>query len=398
VGFRLLNFAEKLNKSIDSSRNKNMKFASLPRVKLTYRYLFSFFLLTLSTLSLAVVLQTAQAQQVPLSLADILIGLRSKKVILYERNRLLTDAVKQRGITFALTPEIEKELVSTGADKELIEAIRQKSPVVQATPSPLPKPLPTPVATPIPVPAATPTPVPSPPAPDFAFYRKRADENVGRGEYALAVNDYSRAIELNPKEVSVYLNRGLAHYNQKNYDLAASDYDKAIELNPGDSMLYFNRGNSYEKMGNLQKALVDYRKAFELDAGNEAAKLSLQRLQTAEAKILPKPNAAEKTLVSEPSKTPPGVELGALIDRAVRLIKPVYPPNAQKMNIEGQVTVQVTLDEEGNVVTAKATAGPPLLRTTCEDAARKSKFKPATVGNQAVKATGFISYNFKAAN
>ena len=372
-----------------------MKFASLPRVKLNYPYLFSFFLLTL--LSLTVVAQTAQAQA-QLSLADILIGLRSKKVILYERNRLLTDAVKQRGITFALTPEIEKELINTGADKELVEAIRQKSPVAKTTPTPLPKPLPTAVATPIPLPVATPTPVPSPPAPDFAFYRKRADENVGKGEYTLAVNDYSRAIELNPKEVSVYLNRGLAHYNQKNYDLAASDYNKAIELNPADSMLYFNRGNSHEKMGNLQKAVGDYRKAVELDANNEAAKLSLQRLQTEESKVLPKPNATEKTLVSEPSKTPPSVELGALIDRAVRLIKPVYPPNAQKMNIEGQVRVEVTLDEEGNVVTAKATGGPPLLRTTCEDAARKSKFKPAMVGNQAVKATGFISYNFKAAN
>jgi len=350
--------------------------------------------------SLALVAPTAQAQQQPsLSLADILIGLRSKKVILYERNRLLTGAVRQRGITFALTPEIEKELISTGADKELIEAIRQKSPVIKTMPTtmptPLATPLPTPVATPVPIPVATPTPVPTP---DFAFYRKRADENVGKGEYTLAVNDYSRAIELNPKDVSVYLNRGLAHYNQKNYDLAAADYDKAIELNPKDSMLYFNRGNSYEKLGNLQKAVVDYKKAFELDAGNEAAKLSLQRLQTEEAKVSPKQNAPEKTSVSEPVKTPQGVELGALIDRAVRLVKPFYPPNAQKMRVEGQVTIQVALDEEGNVVSAKATAGPGLLRMACEDAARKSKFKPALANNQPVKATGFITYNFKAPN
>lgn len=375
-----------------------MKFVSLPRVKLIYPQRFAFFLLMWSMLSLAVVLPTAQAQPASLSLADILIGLRSKKVVLYERNRLLTDAVRQRGITFTLTPEIEKELVITGADKELIEAIRQKSPVAKTTPTPIATPLPTPIATPVPIPVATPAPTPAP-TPDFAFYRKRADENIGKGEYALAVNDYSKAIELNPKDVSVYMNRGLAHYNQKNYDLATADYDKAIELNPKDSMLYFNRGNSYEKMGNLQKALVDYQKAFELDARNEAAKLSLQRLQTEDAKSSQKSTAQQQqTLISEPAKTPQSVELGALIDRAVRLIKPVYPPSAQKMNIEGQVRVEVTLDEEGNVVTAKATAGPPLLRSTCEEAARKSKFKPALAGNQPVKATGFITYNFKAAN
>jgi len=35
-----------------------------------------------------------------------------------------------------------------------------------------------------------------------------------------------------------------------------------------------------------------------------------------------------------------------------------------------------------------------LLRAASEDAARKSKFKPTLVGNRAVKATGFITYNF----
>lgn len=374
-----------------------MKSVSLPRINLTCQHRFSFFLLTSLLLSLTVFLQTAQAQASQLSLADILIGLRSKKVVLYERNRLLTDAVRQRGITFALSPEIEKELAATGADRELIEAIRQKSPVIK--PAPTPTPIATPVATPVPVPVATPIPTPTPP--DFAFYRKRADENVARGEFDLAVTDYSKAIELNPKEISVYMNRGLAHYNKKNYDLATADYDKAIELNPKDSMLYFNRGNSYEKMGNVQKAAGDYLKAFELDASNEAAKLSLQRLQAEQPKVVSKPNTQETTAsLSNPANvsqnTTQPVELGSLIDRAVRMIKPVYPANAQRFNIEGQVMVQVTLDEEGNVTSAKATSGAQLLRAACEDAARRSKFKPATIGTQPVKATGFISYNFKA--
>lgn len=372
-----------------------MRILSLPRIKSNYPRLFSFFLLTSVILSLAVFLQTAEAQQpASLSLADILIGLRSKKVVLYERNRLLTDAVRQRGITFTLTPEIEKELANTGADKELIEAIRQKSPIITIpAPTPAPTPKPTPIATPIPVPTATPTPIPTP---DFAFYRKRADENIAKGEYDLAVNDYNKAIELNPQDISVYLNRGLAFYNKKNYSQATADYDKAIELNPKESMLYFNRGNSYEKMGNIPKAVEDYQKAFELDATNEAAKISLTRLQAEQSKVLPKPNTQEKTSAPESTNTPQApVELGSLLAHAVNLVKPIYSPNAQRFNIEGQVTVQVTVDEEGNVIAAKATAGPQMLRSASEDAARKSKFKPARVGNQAVKANGFITYNFK---
>ncbi len=74
----------------------------------------------------------------PLSLGDVLTGLRSKKTTLAKRNKLLTTAVKQRGITFKLNSEIEKELKSAGANAVLMEAIRQKSPI---TPDPNVKPV-----------------------------------------------------------------------------------------------------------------------------------------------------------------------------------------------------------------------------------------------------------------
>ena len=46
------------------------------------------------------------AQSSELSLADLLIGLRSQKVSIEERNRILAEAVRERGITFKYTPEI----------------------------------------------------------------------------------------------------------------------------------------------------------------------------------------------------------------------------------------------------------------------------------------------------
>ncbi|HKX84275.1 MAG TPA: hypothetical protein VJL58_08650, partial [Pyrinomonadaceae bacterium] len=93
-------------------------------------------LLVMTTLVLiSSTLVSAQVKQ--LSLADLLIGLRSQKVPLQDRNKLLAEAVRQRGVTFATTPEIEKELSTTGADDALLGAIREKSaavakPVVEA--------------------------------------------------------------------------------------------------------------------------------------------------------------------------------------------------------------------------------------------------------------------------
>lgn len=364
-----------------------MKFASLPRIKLTYRHFPAVFILMALTLSLAVQAQTGQAQ---LSLANILVGLSSKKVTLAERNDLLTDAVIERGVTFALTPEIEKELAAAGASRELIEVIRQKSPVIKTVSTPEP----TPIPTPIPTPAATPTPVPTPKPPDFTFYQKRAEESAGEGKYDFAVADYNKAIELNPRAVSLYLSRGRVFYGKKDYASAIADYTQAIELAP-ESTLYFIRGDSYEKMGDFQKAVADYQKAVEIDANNQSAKDNLKRLQDQLAKQPPKPETPQVTPASETTEPPSTVNLGALNSLAVKLATPVYPPHAQRMNIHGQVTVQITLDAAGNVLSAKAADGPLMLRSASEEAARKSKFNPARVGDQPVKATGFIIYNFK---
>ncbi len=359
------------------------------------RFLSVFSLATL-TVSLLFIFQTAQAQQSSqLSLADILIGLRSKKVTIAERNKLLSDAVKVRGITFAASPEIEAELQSTGASSELLEAIKQSGLKANA---------PTMVKTSAPMPTATPKP------PDFAFYQKRANESLVKGEYDSAVNDFNEAIKMNPTDASVYLNRGRAHSSRKNYDSAIADYNKVIEINPKEAMAYFNRGESYEKKGDALQAIGDYQKVVELDGNNESAKVILKRLKDEQAKIeqaKAEQLKAEQAKIEEAKKleaakleaaktpaVPKTVEVGTLNNLAIKLVSPVYPPTAQQMNLQGKVTVQIELDEEGKVVSAKAVNGHQFLRTAAEDAVRRSKFKPSMVGTQAVKTTGIIVYNF----
>lgn len=96
--------------------------------------------------------------------------------------------------------------------------------------------------------------------------------------------------------------------------------------------------------------------------------------------------------------TPPAVNrpvnAGILNSRAVNLTTPAYPASAKAMRAVGRVMVQVMLDESGNVMSAKATSGHPLLRQSAEAAARQSRFNPIKVNNQAVAATGVLVYNF----
>ena len=197
-------------------------------------------------LSITFALPNASAQSSrQLSLADILIALRSNKASMPEKNKILSDAVGERGITFALTTEIETELFKTGADKSLVEAIRLKSPIIKtAVVTEVPKPQP-------------PQPKPSPKIvetlPDFGFYQKRADDNIAKGEYDLAIVDYNKAVELNPKSVPSYFNRARAFYFKRNFAGAVESYGKVIELTPTDSVVFYNRGVAYEKMGDTPK-------------------------------------------------------------------------------------------------------------------------------------------------
>ena len=333
--------------------------------------------------SAALMFGTAVLAQSPqLSLADLLIGLRSKKVSLPERNIILTEAIRQRGVTFAMTAEIEKELETTGAAPSLIDAIRQKTAAS--------KPVPPPVAAVV-KPIATPVPTPTPP--DFSFYQTRADQNAGKGEFTLALADYNKSLEMKADNAIAYMSRGKAHYNLKSYDLSVKDFDKALELNPKDSVAFLNRGVSYEKLGDARKAMGDYQKAVDLDPSNEAAKASLRRLQ--DAATAAAAAAAAEAAKNVPPPPPEYVNLGALTSaNAVRMVTPTYSVIAQRSNIEGKVTVAVEMDENGNVTSAKALAGHQMLRMSAEDAAKKSKFKPGMYNNVPVKSRGVITYNF----
>jgi TonB family protein len=85
---------------------------------------------------------------------------------------------------------------------------------------------------------------------------------------------------------------------------------------------------------------------------------------------------------------------GVLTDKATELPQPAYPAAARAVRASGSVSVQVVVDEKGEVASATAVSGHPLLRAAAVQAARKAKFKPTKLSGQSVKVTGVILYNF----
>ena len=85
---------------------------------------------------------------------------------------------------------------------------------------------------------------------------------------------------------------------------------------------------------------------------------------------------------------------GVLNGKAVHLVQPPYPPIARSAHACGAVNVQITIDENGNVLSARPVSGHPLLQAAAGAAARGSKFTPTKLSGQPVKVSGIIVYNF----
>ena len=79
-----------------------------------------------------------------------------------------------------------------------------------------------------------------------------------------AINDYDKAIELNPKYASAYNNRGIAYARLGDNRQAIREFDKSIELNPKVPEVYYNRAIISGRLGGEQQAIENYKQAARL--------------------------------------------------------------------------------------------------------------------------------------
>ncbi len=93
-------------------------------------------------------------------------------------------------------------------------------------------------------------------------------------------------------------------------------------------------------------------------------------------------------------KSPRTISAGVINGKAINLVRPVYPKSAVAANVYGQVSIQVLIDENGSVISAKVNSGSPLLHSVSVKAALESKFEPITLSGEPVRVNGIILYKF----
>jgi TonB family protein len=88
------------------------------------------------------------------------------------------------------------------------------------------------------------------------------------------------------------------------------------------------------------------------------------------------------------------VEVGSLLAKATKQVKPPFPELAKNSGVSGLVRVKVAVDESGSVTSILWVEGPVVLRQAAVDAVRQWKFAPMIVDGKQVRMAGYIDFGF----
>lgn len=106
-------------------------------------------------------------------------------------------------------------------------------------------------------------------------YTGRAAGHIAKGEYELAIDDSTMAIEMaaagNARDSDIdsivaeaYVQRAYAYYKTGEPNLAIIDCNAAINYDPTQAYAYFNRGLAYKELGMKTEAISDFEKTITL--------------------------------------------------------------------------------------------------------------------------------------
>lgn len=102
-------------------------------------------------------------------------------------------------------------------------------------------------------------------------YFKEGEAKSKQRNFIGAIEEYSKAIQADPKLWNAYVKRAFCYGLTDQYDKAVEDYTVAIAAEPEKIYSYQSRGSAHYKLGHYPEALADFNKVLELDPKNQEA-------------------------------------------------------------------------------------------------------------------------------
>lgn len=133
-----------------------------------------------------------------------------------------------------------------------------------------------------------------------AVYQRLGYALVESEDYERAVRTYRRYVELRPKDCQSHASLGFAYLKQQLTDQAIRSYEKALELCPDDPNAYINMGKAYREAGYLVEGAEAFRRAIELNPDDIGAYESLGRLYW-DLKLYPESITIYEAILAHPN-------------------------------------------------------------------------------------------------
>lgn len=95
-------------------------------------------------------------------------------------------------------------------------------------------------------------------------FNDRGVHYYDRGRYDKALQDFSRALQLDPLLADAASNHGWALVQKDDPQTALADFDEAIRMNPRDAVYWQGRGRAHKALDDHQAAVTDFTEAIRL--------------------------------------------------------------------------------------------------------------------------------------
>lgn len=104
---------------------------------------------------------------------------------------------------------------------------------------------------------------------DAETHFRRGFHSQSQGRHSLAVEEFRRALQLNPEHTRALNALGISSDHLGDYETAVDSYKAALALDPELDFVHNNLGYSYLIQGNYTRAVSSFEKAVALDGDNE---------------------------------------------------------------------------------------------------------------------------------
>lgn len=99
---------------------------------------------------------------------------------------------------------------------------------------------------------------------DAGTFYNRGLANSNKGSYGIAIEDYTKAAEINPNFTQAFMSRGIAFAKLELFDKAIKDLTIAINIDTDFAGAYYNRGVVYSKQSLFNEAIDDFNSAIQI--------------------------------------------------------------------------------------------------------------------------------------